>query len=189
MDDLRYGSRNKRGDWAPNQPLEVAPFWHWPISLPKLLAWLPGYLWPWNVFHMAVTLAYWAWIIPDVETMKILSWGWTLWLYAVNAGAIFGIFGSVELFYYVKRRQGARFKYNARFPSENPSDVFWFKSQSIDNFLRSFCFSIPLWTLCEVLVLHAYAAGYVPWMTWADTLGTWRRWFWPWLRFMRCISF
>ncbi|MDW9689702.1 hypothetical protein GOB50_32875, partial [Sinorhizobium meliloti] len=23
MDDLKYGTRNKRGDWAPNQPVET----------------------------------------------------------------------------------------------------------------------------------------------------------------------
>ena len=39
---------------------------------------------------------------------------------------------------------GRRFKYNAKFPADQPSDVFWFKSQNIDNFLRSFLICIPL---------------------------------------------
>ena len=86
----------------------------------------------------------------------------------VNAGGIFLLYGSVELFYYVKRKQGTRFKYNHKFPSENPSDVFWFKSQNIDNFLRSFFISIPLWTLVQVIFLHAFASGYVPWLSWSD---------------------
>ena len=125
----------------------------WPLKPGKILGWIPNYLWPWNTLHMAITLAYWYFVIPDAEVMKTLSWGWALWLYAVNAGAIFLIYGSVELFYYAKRRQGNRFKYNAKFPSENPSDVFWFKSQNIDNFMRSFFISIPLWTVVEVLFL------------------------------------
>ena len=62
------------------------------------------------------------------------------------------MYGAVELFYYVKRKQGTRFKYNAKFPSEHPSDVFWFKSQNLDNFLRTYLVSIPLWTLCEVVM-------------------------------------
>jgi sterol desaturase/sphingolipid hydroxylase (fatty acid hydroxylase superfamily) len=45
----------------------------------------------------------------------------------VNAAAIFGMYGAIELFWYVKRKQGTRFKYNAKFPSDQPSDVFWFK--------------------------------------------------------------
>ena len=32
MDDLQFGTRNKRGDWAPNGRLEIAPFWAWPPS-------------------------------------------------------------------------------------------------------------------------------------------------------------
>jgi hypothetical protein len=30
MDDLKFGTRNKRGDWSPNGRIEVAPFWGWP---------------------------------------------------------------------------------------------------------------------------------------------------------------
>ncbi|MDB5660277.1 MAG: fatty acid hydroxylase superfamily protein [Cypionkella sp.] len=168
MDDLKYGTRNKRGDWAPKDPIEIAPFWQWPLKARKILAWIPSYIWPWNALHMAITLAYWYLVIPDAEVLKTLSWGWALWLYAVNASAIFVIYGSVELFYYTNRKQGNRFKYNAKFPSENPGDVFWFKSQNIDNFMRSFFLSIPLWTVVEVIFLHAFAAGYVPWLTWAD---------------------
>src|SRR3977135_118399 len=78
------------------------------------------------------------------------------------------MYGSIELFYYVKRKQGTRFKYNGKFPSDNPSDVFWFKSQNFDNFLRSFLSSIPLWTLVEVLMLWCFANGWVHWLNWTD---------------------
>jgi sterol desaturase/sphingolipid hydroxylase (fatty acid hydroxylase superfamily) len=168
MDDLEYGTRNKRGDWAPKDRIEGAPFWAWPPKFLKILAWLPGYVWPWNAFHMATALIWWFYIVPDVETLKTLSFGWAFYLYAVNAAAIFAFYGSVELFWYVHRKQGTRFKYNAKFPSEQPSDVFWFKSQNIDNFLRSFFFSIPLWTLVEVLFLWVFANGWVPWLTWTE---------------------
>jgi len=168
VDDLLYGTRDKRGDWRPRKRLEVAPFWDWPLSPGKLLRWFLGYVWPWNAFHMATALLYWCFVVPDIETMKVLSIGWALWLYAVNAAAIFTMYGAVELFYYVRRKQGSRFKYNTRFPSENPSDVFWFKSQNIDNFLRSFLISIPAWTVVEVLMLWCFANGFVPWLSWAD---------------------
>src|SRR5947207_8966718 len=117
---------------------------------------------------MAAALAYWAFIIPPVETMKTLSWGWALWLYGVNAAAIFAMYGSIELFYYVKRKQGTRFKYNARFPSDHPSDVFWFKSQNIDNFLKTLIFGVTTWTAVEVVMLWCFANGYVPWLAWSD---------------------
>ena len=101
---------------------------------------------------MATALLYWYYVVPDVETMKTLSWGWALWLYAVNAAAIFVFYGSFELLYYIKRAQGTRFKYNAKFPADQPSDVFWFKSQNIDNFLRTFFITHPVvdrWSKCS----------------------------------------
>jgi sterol desaturase/sphingolipid hydroxylase (fatty acid hydroxylase superfamily) len=180
MDDLEYGIRNKRGDWAPNATLELPPFWHRPFSLPKVLAWIPKYLWPWNAFHMATALIWWFYVVPDVETLKSLSLGWALWLYAVNAAAIFVFYGSVELFWYVKKKQGIRFKYNGKFPAEQPSDVFWFKSQNIDNFLRSFFVTIPLWTLVEVLFLWAFANTWATWLPWETH--------WPWLTLLALIA-
>lgn len=168
MDDLQFGTRNKRGDWSPSHRPEVAPFWMWPIKPQKILKWLVGYVWPWNAFHMTTALAYWQWVIPDFETMKTLSWDWALWLYVVNAICIFVMYGSIEFFYYVKRKQGTRFKYNGKFPADNPSDVFWFKSQNIDNVLRTFLFGISMWTLVEVLMLWCFANGWAPWLSWAD---------------------
>ena len=73
-----------------------------------------------------------------------------------------------ELLYYIKRAQATRFKYNHKFPGDAPSDVFWFKSQNIDNFLRSFFITIPLWTVVEVIFLWCFANGYVPWVSWSD---------------------
>ncbi len=167
MDDLKYGTRNKRGDWTPNQALEIAPFWTGKFS--KLGSFLIEYLWPWNTFHMIVSLGYWFLLIePNLEAFKSFSWQWTLILYAVNAGGIFLLYGSIELFYYVKRKQGTRFKYNHKFPSENPSDVFWFKSQNLDNLLRSFFVSIPIWTLIQTLFLFCFANGIhaFAWLGW-----------------------
>ena len=162
MDDLKFGTRDKRGNWTPNDPLEIAPFWTGKWS--AMGRWLVAYVWPHNATFMAVTLAYWYFVIPDVETMKTLSWGWILKLHVVNSLGIFLLYGSVELFYYVKRKQGSRFKYNHKFPAEQPSDVFWFKSQNLDNFLRSFCMSLPLWTLIESVTLWCYANGIGNWI-------------------------
>ncbi|MCC0077356.1 MAG: sterol desaturase family protein [Rhodobacter sp.] len=168
MDDLKYGTRNKRGDWAPTEPAATAPLFTFPPQPLKLLRWLPHYFLPFNVLWAASAVAWWLWVIPDVETMRSLAWGWVLWLYAVNALAIFVFFGAVELRLYVLRAQGNRFKYNGKWPSEQPSDVFWFRSQNLDNALRGFLIGIPIWTLFEVMMLWAYANGIGPWVALAD---------------------
>ena len=158
MNDLKYGTYDKRGNWTPNATLEVAPIWTGKFS--NLGSFLLDYLWPWNTFHMLVTLGYWFILIePNLVAFKSFSWQWTIFLYAVNAIGIFLLYGSIELFYYVKRKQASRFKYNHKFPSEHPSEVFWFKSQNRDNFLRSFLIGIPIWTVVEIGMLWCYANG------------------------------
>lgn len=168
MDDLKFGTRNKKGDWAPNAHPQVAFFWERPFDLLGWVKFLWGYIWPWNAFHMAVTLIYWNYLLPDWEKMKTLSWDWALYLYAINGAGIFLMYGAIEFFYYWKRKQGTRFKYNSKFPSEQPSDVFWFKSQNIDNFLRTYLWGIPMWTAVQVLLFWAFANGWAPWLSWAD---------------------
>jgi sterol desaturase/sphingolipid hydroxylase (fatty acid hydroxylase superfamily) len=168
MDDLQFGRRNKRGDWTPAGLLEIAPLWIKPPSLAKILRWMVSYVWPWNALHMASALLYWYAVVPDTATMKTISWDWSLRLYAVNALAVFLLYGIFEYRLYARRAQGSQFKYNGKFPADQASDVFWFKSQNIDNFLRSFLVSIPLWTIVEVLFLWCFANAYVPWLAWAD---------------------
>ena len=168
MNDLLYGVRNKRGDWAPTGRREVAPFWAWPLPLMKVLKWLPGYVWPWNLFHLATALLWWAFVVPDVATLKDMTWTWPAWLLAVNWAANGLWYGAFEWRLYRRRAQSGRFKYNAKFPADHPSDVFWFKSQNLDNFLRSFLITIPLWTLVQVIFLWCYANGIGSWLTWAE---------------------
>jgi len=168
MDDSLYGVRNKRGDWAPNGRREIAPFWAWPPQVLKILKWLPGYLWPWNCLHIATALLWWYAVVPEVSTLKTLSWGWPAWLLLVNWVANLAWYGFFEWRLYVRRAQGGRFKYYHKFPADQPSDVFWFKSQNLDNFLRSFLISIPLWTLVQVIFLYSFANGLVPWLSWAE---------------------
>ena len=168
MDDLAYGTRNKRGDWSPNQPLQYAPLFNLPPNPKAFLEWLPHYFLPWNLLFALSAVAYWAWIILPVELMETLSWGWPLWLYAANVVATFLFYGAFELHLYVLKRQQRRFKYNGKFPSEQKSKAFWFENQNIDNILRTFLSGVTLWTAVEVLVLWAFANGYAPWLSFAE---------------------
>ena len=59
MYDLKFGTRNKRGYWAPRDPLQTAPVLVFPPQPAKFLRWLPGYFLPWNVLFMAIAAIYW----------------------------------------------------------------------------------------------------------------------------------
>lgn len=168
MDDLQFGTRNKRGDYAPNEPAGTAPLFVWPPRPLALIKWLPSYFLPYNALFFLSALAWWAWVVPPVEVMQTLAWGWVLKLFAVNVVAVIVWYGAFEMQLYIRRRQGNRFKYNGKFPADAPSDVFWFKSQNIDNFLRGMLSGLPIWTAFQVGVLWAYANEIGPWVSFAD---------------------
>ena len=137
MDDLKFGTRNKRGDYTPNTPLEVAPIVVWPPKPLKFLAWLPGYFFPWNLLFMATALVIWFYLTPSKQTMQTLDWHWIGFIWLRNSAIVFALYGFLELRLYIRRTQGNRFKFNAIFPVDKPSDVFMFRSQNIDNAVRS----------------------------------------------------
>ena len=165
MDDLKFGTRNKRGDFAPNTRLEGAPLFIWPPRPLKLLSWLPQYFLPHNLAFFAVAAALWFWATPSRETLATFDWRWIAYLWLRNSAIVFLLYGLLELRLYIRRAQGSRFKFNGLFPADKKSDVFWFGSQNIDNMIRSFGTGVPIWTAYEVIMLHLWSIGWGPWTT------------------------
>ena len=168
MDDLSFGTRNRRGDWAPSEPAATAPLFVFPPRPLALLRWLPHYFLPYNLLFALSAVAWWHWVLPEPEVMRTLAWGWVLQLFLANVVALFAFFGLFELQLYIRRAQGNRFKYNAKFPADQRSPAFLFQRQSLDGMIRTFATGLPIWTAIEVLVLSAYARGWVPWLTFAE---------------------
>ena len=168
-DDLLHGTRDKRGNWRPNAPLEVGPLLDMPWSARRVLAWLPHYLLPWNLAFFVMGALLWWLLAPSRETMETLGLGWIAWIFLRNCALVLAIYGALELRLYVGRRQEGRFKYNGKFPSDAKSDVFLFGLQNVDNAIRTFASGLPIWTAYEVLILWAWANGWGPWTTFGDS--------------------
>lgn len=157
MDDTKTGTRNARGEWAPNTHLKIAPFYKLPPNLREVVAWVPYYLFPWNVPIALSAFLYWFLVLPPLDVMQTLSAAWVLKLLVVNTVAVAAFYGAFEYKLYVRRAQEGRFKYNPVFPADRKSKVFWFGSQNTENILRTFLFGVPVWTLIQVLVLWQFA--------------------------------
>lgn len=168
MDDLQHGTRNKKGDWAPTEPLGLAPIWSWPPQPGAVARWLVGYVWPWNLVALATALAVWFLVLPDAAQLAELSWRWIVPLWLANTAGIALWFGAFEARLYRRRAQERRFKYNGKFPAEQPSDVFWFRSQNLDNALRCFLISVPIGTALEALLLWLCASGQAATVSWTE---------------------
>ena len=72
---------------------------------------------------------------------------------------MFLFYGAFEPRLYISRRQNGRFKYNPVFPADKKTDVFWFKSQNVDNMICGFRTGVPIWTAYEAVVLWAFASA------------------------------
>jgi sterol desaturase/sphingolipid hydroxylase (fatty acid hydroxylase superfamily) len=168
MDDLQFGTRNKRGDFAPKAALEPAPVFVWPPRPLRFLAWLPHYFLPWNAVFFALGAVMWFYLTPAKDTMQTLAWPWVTYILLRNAALVFLFYGVMEFRLYMRRAQGNRFKFNGAFPADKPSDTFMFKSQNIDNIIRTFGTGVPIWTAYEVGMLYAWAHDWGPWAMFAD---------------------
>ena len=97
MDDLKFGTGNKRGDFAPDAALQVAPILIWPPQSLRFLRWLPQYFLPWNALFMALALLIWLFLTPSKATLQVLDWRWIGLLWLRNSLIVFAVYGILEL--------------------------------------------------------------------------------------------
>ena len=169
MDDLKFGTRNKRGDWAPSAKLEIAPYWDRPFNLRKVAEVAAGIPVSLERLPYGDGAAYWFFVVPDVEAMKTLGWGWALWLYARERRGDLRLLWLFELFYYVKRKQETRFKYNAQVSRPiSPPTSSGSRARTSTTSCAASSSPSRCGPLVEVLMLWCFANGYVPWLSWAD---------------------
>ncbi|MEZ5833144.1 MAG: sterol desaturase family protein [Dongiaceae bacterium] len=169
MDDLLYGTRDKRGNWKPLKRIEYPPVFVWPFGPVRFLKWLlgwPGYVLPWNLLYAAVGIALWYFATPPMETMRSLAPGWIAYLLVRNAAIVLLFFGAFHLRLYVQKKQGTSFKFNGKWLT-NDGPGFLFRNQTTDNLIWTFCSGVPIWTAYEAASLWAFANGYVPWVDFA----------------------
>jgi sterol desaturase/sphingolipid hydroxylase (fatty acid hydroxylase superfamily) len=163
MNDLDFGTRNKRGDFRPKEAIGLPPFVNSPHTT-STLGWLKGLVWPWNALIIGISVFWWFVVVPDFETMKTFAFGWIAQLFLAKWVALFLWTGVFEWRLFTQRKQSTRFKYNGKFPADQPSDYFWFKSQNLDNFLRSMFVSVPICVAFEVVIFWAFANGHAHWI-------------------------
>ncbi|MCW5706873.1 sterol desaturase family protein [Shinella sp.] len=164
MDDLKYGTRNKRGDWKPNEPIAYPPLFTLPPKPWAFLKWFfgfGGYILPWNLAYAGVAAILWFYFTPSMETIRADSYWWVAYLFARNAAITLGVYGVWHFGLYVKQVQEKQFKYNIQWPS-NDNQAFLFKRQNVDNVIWTFASGVPIWTAYEAGMLWLFAKGYIP---------------------------
>ena len=167
MDESALGNRDKRGFWRPNKKLNYGPVLVWPFKVWVFLKWLfgyPGFIFPWNAGYVAITVIAWFYLTPSIETMSTLSIDWMALVFLRNVALTIIIVSAWYFFLYMKKTQSTEFKYNKRWPQDNKSSIFMFKSQTLDSIFWTFASGVPIWTLYETLMLWLYSSGKIPWI-------------------------
>ena len=164
------GKRDKRGDWKPEQPIELAPVMVWPPRPMALLRWLfgyPGYFLPWGLAYMAIPVITWFFLTPAMDTMKTFQPGWLAYLFLRNLVMIFLVAGAWHVRLHIQKAQGTDFKYtNKWLARDNP--IFLFRNQLYDNIFWTVVSAVPVWTAYEAATLWAYANHIIPYVDWRE---------------------
>ncbi len=170
VDDLRFGTEDKRGNWTPSKPISYGPAFAWPPQPQTFVKWFfgfPGYLLPWNVLYAALALFIWFYLTPPLENFATLTLCWFAVVLARNLVLAVLVYGGWHLWFYVLRKQGMAFKYSRQWPKEQVAG-FRFGNQTYDNMFHTLVSGVPIWTAYEVLLLWAYANGHAPMIRFAD---------------------
>jgi len=160
MDDSEFGTEDRRGYWTPHKPLRYPEVFVWPPRLRGILAWLPGYLFPWTALYAALTLVVFFFLTPAAARMQNLSADWVGLIALRNYALLIAVVGAQHYWLYVRKAQGTAFKYNRRWPQPR-NKSFTFNTQTRDNLFWSLAFGVPVWTAWECAAWWLYANGYV----------------------------
>ncbi len=129
MDDAAYGERNTRGVWKPLAPIVYPPVFVWPARPVAFLKWLlgyPGFILPWNLLYVLLSIVLWLYLTPSLETMRSLGVGWIGYLLLRNTVIAIGFYGAFHLRLYVLKAQSGNFKFNPKWLAiEQPSVPAW----------------------------------------------------------------
>lgn len=167
MDDAAWGHEDSRGYWRPNDRIKYPGVFVWPPQIRSVLRWLPKYLFPWTAVYAALTLFVWVFLTPSVERMQTFSADWIGLILLRNLGLHIAIAGFQHYWLYIRRGQGAAFKYNRRWPGAR-DEAFTLGGQHNDNIFWSLVSGAPIWTAWECAAWWLHANGYTAQLSFAE---------------------
>ena len=165
------GAEHSSAEWNyhPDLPLKDSSVFHWPPSPGGLAQWFAQ---NWltlseRVIMVLMAIALWVWTYPPLEAAQTLAWGWILQVWAVTFAMTFLVAGGLHWFFYMRKGQGSRLKFDRR--DQAKGNKLWsFSNQVHDNMFWSLGSGVLQLTAYQVLVLWAMANGWAPVITLAE---------------------
>ena len=164
MADQTWGARDARGEWRPDILPQPSPIFTWPWRPLKILKYLfgpVGFLWPYNLAVILISVAAWLWFTPSLETTKYFALAWIAQVFARNVILVILVAGGMHLRLYVAKGQGTKFKYTDKWLATKDKR-FLFGNQTWDNVFWSLTSGCIIWTAWEALSLWMYSNNLIP---------------------------
>jgi sterol desaturase/sphingolipid hydroxylase (fatty acid hydroxylase superfamily) len=144
-----------------------------PLADPSLFKWPPDprFLSRWVVRNwltmservimvLLATLCWWL-FYPALESVKTFAFGWVLQVWLVNLCLMIGIAGGLHYFFYIRKEQGKRLKFDHR--DQARGNKLWnFSNQVHDNVFWSLSSGVLQLTMYQVVIMWLMANEYVP---------------------------
>lgn len=152
-------------DWNyfPQLPLANPSIFQWPPKPKFLLQWL---LHNWltlseRVLMVILAIILWIYAYPSLEAAKSLTFGWIFQTWAINMALMIVIAGSLHWYFYIKKGQGKRLKFDRRELAKG-NRLWRFADQVHDNIFWSLTSGVAQLTAFQTLIMWMMANGYVP---------------------------
>ena len=160
MPTERVGNSGARSKWNyhPELPLADQSIFGWPPNFGFLARrfrrnWLSLSE---RMLLLLIAVAAWHFLYPGLEQAKTFAVGWVVQTWVVNMGLMLAVADSLHWYFYIRRGQGAKLKFDHRDMAEG-SRTFSFRDQVHDNMFWSLGSGVLFWTAFQVLTLWAMA--------------------------------
>lgn len=165
------GPEHSSAEWNyhPDLPLKNASIFQWPPSPAFLARWLAQ---NWltlseRVIMVIASIGLWFLVYPPLEAAQSLSFGWIAQVWLVTFGVTFAVAGGLHWFFYMRKAQGLRLKFDKRGPAKG-NRLWTFSDQVHDNMFWTLGPGVGFLTAYQVLILWAMANGWAPVITFAE---------------------
>jgi len=167
IDETTLGVRDRKGNWVPNRRCDFGPLFAWPTKPLAVARWfVTSYLLSWQLLYFGVAALAWFTLTPDAATMRSLRPGWIALVLVRNLALVVVWYAIWHSWLYVRTSQGARTKYNAKFPGD--SKRFTFGNQTKENVFYALVSGVPIVTAWEVAGHWLFANGHITWLRWSE---------------------
>ena len=119
-----------------------------------------------RVLLVILSIGLWHFAYPPIGVATTFAWGWIAQVWLVNMGLMIAIAGGLHWWFYMRKGQGKKLKFDPR--DQSKGKLWNFSNQVHDNVFWSLTSGVGQLTAFQVLIYWMMANGYAPVITFAE---------------------